>query len=261
MSSNPTEVPAESLFRLDGKRILVTGASSGLGRETAVLLSQLGATLLLVARDEVRLAETAARLIGAGHRTEVLDLLGDIDIARWMKNESAEQGRLAGVVHAAGVQNPLPLRMLDEQKWNAVQRLNTTLAMLLVQGLRQRPVVAAPASVVFLSSVMGLAGQPALAAYSASKGALIAMSRSLALELAPERIRVNCVAPGVVQTEMAEKLWNTIGQERMEATRAQHPLGFGTPRDVACAVAYLLSDASRWITGTTLVVDGGYVAH
>ena len=107
---------------------------------------------------------------------------------------------------------------------------------------------------------MGLVGRPAIAAYSATKGALVSMTRSLALELAPEGIRVNCVAPGFVESEILEQVKSVVTEDQFEAIRKMHPLGFGTPRDVANAVAFLVADTGRWITGSTLVIDGGYSA-
>ena len=114
---------------------------------------------------------------------------------------------------------------------------------------------------MLVSSAMGLVGRPGIPAYSASKGALVALARSAALELAKDQIRVNCVAPGFVRTEMLEQLREWLSSEQLAALEAQHPLGLGAPRDVAYAIAFLLADTSHWITGTTLVVDGGYTAH
>ena len=106
-----------------------------------------------------------------------------------------------------------------------------------------------------------MTGQAGVSAYSASKGALISLTKSLALELAGENIRVNCVAPGVVNTEMSDKLFSFMTEQQIEGIKKMHPLGFGTPRDVANAISFLLADTSRWITGSVLVVDGGYTAH
>lgn len=247
-------------FRLDGLRILVTGASSGLGKATAIWLSEQGARIILVARNEERLRAVESQLTGDGHVIQAIDLTVTKDLSGWMRELAEQHGRLSGLVHAAGIQSPMPLRVLSEEKWGEVMLLNTTSAFLLAKAFRQKSVVANPASIVFLSSVMSLAGQPALAAYSASKGAVNGMTRSLALELIAEGIRVNAVAPGAVNTEMTEKLAATVGEEKMRAIERLHPLGLGQPTDVAYAINYLLSPASRWVTGSVMVVDGGYLA-
>lgn len=140
-------------------------------------------------------------------------------------------------------------------------RVNVVAASALAKGFRQRGVFVEGGSIVLLSSVMGLVGQPGQSLYSATKGALVAMTRSLALELAREQIRVNCVAPAVVMTGMSEQLKQNVSPEQFAQITAMHPLGLGRGEDVASAVAFLLADTARWITGTTLVVDGGYTAH
>jgi NAD(P)-dependent dehydrogenase (short-subunit alcohol dehydrogenase family) len=247
---------------LTGHSILVSGASSGMGRETSILLSRLGATLVLVARRADALAETERLLEGSGHRSVPYDLTATDGIPAWMKALAAESGPLSGLVHSAGIQLTRPLRVLTQAHLDDVMRINLGAAVALVKGFRQKGVVSDKGrSVVLVASIMGLVGQPGIGAYAASKGALIALCRSLALELAPERIRLNCVCPGHVHTEMAQRLRETLTPEQFAAIEAMHPLGIGTALDVAYAVAFLLADTSRWITGTTLVVDGGYTAQ
>ncbi len=248
-------------LQLSDRTILVTGASSGIGRETAVLLSQLGARLVLVARDRDRLEQTLSMLDGSSHEILVCDLLDVDKIPEWMKNVSSSCGPLSGLVHSAGVQITKPLRTLSNSNIQDVMTINVTASFGLIKGFRQKGVCTNPGSVVLLSSVMGLVGQPGISAYSASKGALVSLVKSLALELARENIRVNCVAPAHVHTEMADKLQSTLSDEQVESIVRMHPLGIGTPRDVANSIAFLLADTGRWITGTTLVVDGGYTAH
>ncbi len=246
---------------LKERTILVTGASSGIGRETSILLSQLGARLILVARSIERLKETHERLEGSGHSIEPFDLTAINDIPSWLKGITSEVGALDGLVHCAGIYTILPIRLLHAQHTEEVMRINVSAAIGLAKAFRQKGVGSSGGSLVFLSSVMGLVGEPGVVAYAASKGALIAMTKSLAMELARDKIRVNCVAPGYVKTEMTEKQEQSLTSEQFAAIEAMHPLGIGTALDIAHSIAFLLADTGRWITGTTLIVDGGYTAH
>jgi len=246
---------------LSGRGVLVTGASSGIGRETALLLSELNARVILVGRNRERLEAACQQLQGTGHRVEPFDLTALQEIPAWLKRLTAATGPLAGLVHCAGIQNSLPLRVLSLEKLEAVFRINISAAVMLAKAFCQKGCSVPGGSIVLVSSAMGLVGRPGIPAYSASKGALVALARSAALELAKDQIRVNCVAPGFVRTEMLEQLREWLSSEQLAALEAQHPLGLGAPRDVAYAIAFLLADTSHWITGTTLVVDGGYTAH
>jgi NAD(P)-dependent dehydrogenase (short-subunit alcohol dehydrogenase family) len=164
-------------------------------------------------------------------------------------------------VHSAGIQVTRPLQILEPSQVRDVMCVNLEAALQLARGFRQKGVHASSGSIVFVSSVAGLVGQPGIAAYAGSKGGLVAAARCLAVELAAQNVRVNCVAPGHVHTPMAAKLQGTLSAAQFAAIEAMYPLGIGQPEDVAGAVAFLLGGASRWITGTTLVVDGGYTAH
>jgi NAD(P)-dependent dehydrogenase (short-subunit alcohol dehydrogenase family) len=246
---------------LTGRTILVTGASSGIGRATAVLLSRLGAKVVLNGRNEERLRDTLAGMEGDGHLIEPRDLNETETLTAWLQAVASRSGPLDGLVHSAGLHITVPIRFHDTKKAESLLRVNVLAAMGLVKGLCRKGVCAGGASTVLIASIMGLVGQSGVSAYAASKGALIALARSLAVELAGEGIRVNCVAPGHVRTEMAEKVRQLLTSEQMTAIEKMHPLGLGEPLDVANAIAFLLSPASRWITGTTLVVDGGYTAH
>jgi NAD(P)-dependent dehydrogenase (short-subunit alcohol dehydrogenase family) len=246
---------------LSGRVVLVTGASSGIGRDTALLLSQLGARLVLAGRDSGRLNEAFSELAGEGHIIESFDLSAAEQIPRWIKGVASNVGPLSGAVHCAGVHSHRPLRILDVGKFEEVQRINATASMMIAKGFRQKGCCAASGSIVLLSSVAGIVGQPGIAAYASSKAAVLGLTRCLALELAPEHIRVNCVAPAMVKTEMADQLFKSLSPEQVTSIEQAHPLGIGRPRDVAHAIAFLLSDAARWITGSVLVVDGGYTAR
>lgn len=246
---------------MTGRRVMITGASSGIGRETAVLLSQLGANLVLVARNASRLEETKSLLEGGDHRVEPFDLEALDDIPSWMRGLGQEFGTLSGLVHCAGIQMTLPLRIVTPRQIAKITNVNLSAAIMLVKGLSQKGVFASSGSVVLMSSIMGLVGSPARSLYSATKGALIALTKSLALELAGDGLRVNCVAPAFVDTPMFKDMKNLLQEEGLAKIESAHPLRIGRPRDVANAVAFLLADTGRWITGTTLVVDGGYTAQ
>ncbi len=245
---------------LSGKNILITGASSGIGKSVAVLASHFGAKIALVGRNEDTLYETQKDLEGDGHLVFKYDL-NDLDgIPDFVRNVANKIGPISGLVHSAGFHITKPLRIMQPADFQELLNVNVVAAMALAKGVRHKKVRAENLSIVFLSSVMGMVGQPGVSAYSASKGAIVTLTKSLALELASENIRVNCIAPGVVMTEMAEKLHALQTDEQVQNLSDMHPLGFGEPEDVAYAAHYLLSPASRWVTGSTMVVDGGYTA-
>ncbi|MFH0725708.1 MAG: SDR family oxidoreductase [Pseudomonadota bacterium] len=246
---------------LNERRILVTGASSGIGRSTSMLLSQLGANLVLVGRNKTKLEESFHSLAGTGHHQEIMELDKTRSIPGWLKAVSGRYGRLNGMVHCAGIHLVCPLRFLKDNDVESILKINLEASIALAKGFRQKTVRAEPGSIVFISSVAGIVGQSGTAAYSASKGALISLVKSLALELAHEHIRVNCVAPAVVKTEMTERFKSELTENQFDAIEKMHPLGLGDAMDVSYAIAFLLADTARWITGTTMVVDGGYCAH
>jgi NAD(P)-dependent dehydrogenase (short-subunit alcohol dehydrogenase family) len=248
-------------MQLTDRTMLVTGASSGIGREIAVVLSGLGARVIVTGRRTRQLEFTLGQLTAGAHAMEPFDF-SDLDaIPGWIKTLAERYGPFHGLAHTAGFQKTIGLRALSVDVLHQTFRVNLDSAVMLTKGFRQKGCCTASSSVVFISSVRALAGAPATAAYAASKAALIGLTRSLATELAREGIRVNCIAPGMVQSEMSEQLRQAVGEERFAAAVAQYPLGLGTTWDLACAAAYLLSDAARWVTGHTLVVDGGFSAQ
>jgi NAD(P)-dependent dehydrogenase (short-subunit alcohol dehydrogenase family) len=243
---------------LSGKHILVTGASSGIGREVAVLASQLGANLTIVGRNVERIQETLSSLRSPdAHKYKVFDFAED-NLMQYFSEIIETSGKLAGVVHCAGIHEFTPLNSLNMKKVESILSSNTLSAFEILKYCSRRHNLEPKSSLVFLSSVAGFLGQPGVSAYSASKGAILALVKSAALELARQGTRVNAIAPGVVSTEMTNKLIANMTDEQFKKVEEMHPLGIGTPRDVANAAVFLLSDASQWITGTTLVVDGGY---
>ncbi|MGQ9371555.1 SDR family NAD(P)-dependent oxidoreductase [Azospirillum sp. A39] len=246
---------------LAGARVLVTGASAGIGRATAVLLARAGARVVLNGRDEGRLAETRAALDGEGHRTAPFDLADGDAVPAWLKEQATLAGPFDGIAHCAGLQVGKPVRAVDQAFFDQTLHANLLSALALARGFRQKGCHGPRGAMVLVASVAAFIGQPGNVVYAASKGGLVAAARGLAMELLRDGIRVNCVAPAMVETEMMERFRRTTTADQFAAIRAAHPMGFGRPEDVAAAIAFLLSDAARWINGVTLPVDGGYLAQ
>lgn len=244
---------------LQGKRCLVTGATSGIGRAAAVALSRVGAHVVFSGRDEARLAQTQGLLTGEGHRASLKSLDGVDDVAEWLKGLAQEAGAFDGIFHAAGVAALRPARMLKQPHVDEVFGSSIMAALGLAKGASSKGVLNDGASLVFMSSVAGARGQSGMVTYSAAKAAVDGMVRSLACELAPRQIRVNGLAAGAVASEMHHAITAQLGEAGVDAYASHHLLGFGQTDDVAKAALFLLSDAARWVTGTTLVVDGGYM--
>lgn len=246
---------------LQGRRFLVTGAASGIGLATALLLSRLGGKLVAVDSNEEGLKRAIASFQGEGHEAKCWDLRTVEQIPSWLL-ETASGGPLSGLVHAAGLSCIQPVRLLDPSCYHDALLVNTEAALALARGFHHKKVVdATGGSIVFLGSVMSLVGSPGAAAYGMTKGAVVGLVKSLSLEFAAKAIRVNCVAPGFVKTPMFDRLAARWEAEQRAQVEAAHPLGLGEPQDVANAIAFLLADTGRWITGSVMVVDGGYTAR
>lgn len=242
--------------RFEGRTVLVSGGSSGIGLASATRLAEEGAKVILLARDEARLQQAVGRLPGEGHLYLVCDVTDEEATAAAVKRAQEQVGSIHVGVLCAGAHTVRPFAVSKAKTFEEMHRLNVLTAVTVLRAL----VKAAPpegASIVVLSSVAGQRGSAAAPAYAASKAALLALTHSLAIELAPRKIRVNAVVPGVVATPMTEKFLSNLPPAQKDAIEASHPLGIGRPEDVASAIAFLASDDARWITGTELVVDGG----
>lgn len=237
-----------SPFSLHGKTVLVTGASSGLGRQTALTCARFGAHVILTGRDVVRLQAVYEQLPGDGHKQIQADLTLAEDRERLVQASSV----VDGLVHCAGQQKHCPIRQLSEQVMTDMYTVNFLAPVMLTQRLLQTNALAVQGSIIFMLSTAAHIGTRGVGPYSAMKAGLIGIIKCLALEQAKRKIRVNGISPSAVETPM----W---GAEQLEAQRLKHPLGLGSPDDVANAAVYLLSDASRWVTGTSLVMDGGVI--
>lgn len=241
-------------FSLEGKTILVTGASSGIGRSTAIECSKAGAKVVLTARNEARLKETLSMLTGEGHSYIVADLANEEQMDRLV----VEMPIIDGLVNNAGFNVMQLVPFIKDEDLIKVMRVNLEAPILLTHKVVKKKKIAKESSIVFTSSIAGKgvcsAGN---SLYSASKGGLTAFMKNAALELASKKIRCNAVLPGMVETPLKEGKSN-ITEEQWEINRQLYPLKrFGNPEDVAYAIIYLLSDASAWMTGSELVIDGG----
>jgi NAD(P)-dependent dehydrogenase (short-subunit alcohol dehydrogenase family) len=250
-------------FLLNGKNILITGASSGIGRATAIQCAEMGARVILLGRDHDRLENTLSGMANASEHLIYSVDLTDYDAVHEIVKDSVQKvGRISGVVHSAGISTTLPIKLLTPEKLDKFFRTNVHGAINLTKLVTRLAVMAeGGGSIVFISSVMGAVGEAGKTLYSLTKGALHAGAKSLAIELASRKIRVNCIAPGVVESPMSNNAVYSQDEQLLEKIRSLHPLGFGKAEDVAYASVYLLSDAARWITGTTLFIDGGYTAR
>ena len=254
MSFNP--------FTLEGKTIVVTGASSGIGRQCAIDCSRMGAKVVLIARNEQRLAETISQMEGDGHLSIVLDLTDFFQLKDYVKDIVGKVGPIDGLINCAGISTTLPLKLMDAQKMDEYFHSNVFSAIELTRHFCQMGNVSkSGASIVFLSSIMALAGENGKSIYSMTKGALLSAARSLACEYARRNIRFNAVSPGAILTPINQDLPHMKNLEARAALESKHLLGLGKTTDISNACIYLLSDASRWVTGQNLVVDGGYTAR
>jgi NAD(P)-dependent dehydrogenase (short-subunit alcohol dehydrogenase family) len=246
-------------FLLEGKTILVTGASSGLGRQCAISISNAGGKVILVARSMERLNETFNILVKGDHLLYSQDITEFEKLDGMINHAVQKVGKISGFVHAAGIEKTVPFKDMQPLDYHDMISVNLIAGFELAKILTKKKYLHEHgSSFVFISSVMGILGQKGKVGYCCSKGSIISGCRAMALELAPKKTRINCILPGVVETEMTEKLFKIIPQESKENIISMHPLGLGIPDDVANACVFLLSDASRWITGANLLVDGGY---
>lgn len=241
----------EDPFSLAGKRILVTGASSGIGKQIALTCAQMGAQLVVTGRNSDRLQATAEALAGDGHLAVVADLTQAEDIDRLVE----QAGVLDGVTHAAGISKLVPFRLISQRHLDAMFAANTYAPMLLTKGLLAKKRIAPQGSILFIAALSSHSGALATSAYAATKSALLGAMRSLALEVAKQGIRANCISPGYVRTPMLDGLGQDGGN--MSDLFALTPLGMGEPEDVANTAVFYLSDASRWITRNYFILDGG----
>ena len=239
-------------FSLASKTILVTGASSGIGRGIAIACSKMGATLVLNGRNEMRLTETLNLLEGEGHAA----LMADLSVPSSVSGLVGACPKLDGIVHCAGVGQRVLCKQLDEALVDDVMNANFKCSVLLQTELLKAKKVNKGASIVFVASMASDSPSVGNAIYSASKGAIISYARCLMLELAPRQIRVNCISPAMVWTDLIAK--GGLTTDELKEDEMKYPLKrYGTPEDVAYLAVYMLSDAAAWMTGSNVKITGG----
>ena len=244
----------ESLLSLEGKTILVTGASSGIGRSVDILCARHGAKCVVTARNEQRLYETLISMQGCGHQIQPTDL----SVFSGMKGFVGKLPRLDGVVHCAGIGQRKLCKILEETDIDAVMNINFKGPVMLQTEILKQKKLNKGASVVFIASIAAESPSIGNSIYSASKGALLSYALCLKEELAPRLIRVNCISPAMVWTDLV--LSDGISEEQLKQDEAKYPLKrYGQPEDVANLAVFLLSDASSWMTGSNVKLTGGVI--
>ena len=239
-------------FTLEGKTILVTGASSGIGRATAIECSKMGAVIIATGRNKERLEETITELYGEGHQYFMCDITDEDSLNDLVSNVPV----LDGLVNNAGYIDLIPIKLINSQRFEKILNTNTMAPILLFQKLIKKKKIKNNSSIVFTSSLAGLGyGTVGNSMYSASKGAISSFIRVASKEFANRRIRVNAVCPGMVKTDIMSK--GGVSDSQLAEDEKNYPLGYGEPIDVALLMVYLLSDASKWVTGTNMIIDGG----
>lgn len=243
-------------FSLQDKTVLVTGASSGIGKSVAIVLSKMGSKVIVTGRNEERLRETLSQLEGGRHQMIVSDLSTQEGI-----DFLVEQCKpLDGVVHCAGIPKICPVKRLKRDVLVDIVNTNELAPILLTAGLMRSSKLQRKSSVVFIASIAGVfkGGSVGDSDYSATKAALSGFAMTAAKELGSQGIRVNTICPGIVETPILKQSFSLMSEEEIRNKVSGYPLKrFGTPEDVANGVVYLLSDASSWVTGINLAIDGG----
>jgi NAD(P)-dependent dehydrogenase (short-subunit alcohol dehydrogenase family) len=241
-------------FSLLGKTILITGASSGIGKATAIECSKMGAKVIITARNVERLEQTIKQMAGSDHEYIQADLSKSEDIKKLISNLP----EIDGLVNNAGISKPTLTQFISEEVVNDIFLVNTFAPIYLTQGLLKQKRIKNKGSIVFTSSISGLAcSEVGESLYSASKAAINGFVKGAAIELATKGIRLNTVNPGLIDTNIFDE--GIITKEQLEEKKKRYPLRrFGKPEEVAYAIIYFLSDASLWTTGANLIIDGGY---
>jgi NAD(P)-dependent dehydrogenase (short-subunit alcohol dehydrogenase family) len=237
-------------FSLENKTILVTGATSGIGKSVAINISRAGASVIVTGRDAGRLEEVMSQLSEGNHKAVLADLSNETERMQLI----SDLPQLDGVVHSAGIIKRVPLKLISEKNLNELMQINFIAPALLTRALYKQKLLKDEASIVFMSSVASSFASLGNIMYMASKGAINSFMKGIAFELASSGIRANAIQPGMIKTNLT----TAIPDEEIQKDIHRYPLGrYGQPEEVAYAAIYLLSDATKWMTGSILTIDGG----
>lgn len=239
-------------FSLEGKTIFVTGASSGIGQGIAIACSRMGANVILNGRNHMKLQATLAQLEEGTHKIVIADLTDNASVVKMTEELPA----LDGVVHCAGIGQRVLCKSATEKDVDSVMDTNFKAPVMLQAELLKQKKINKGASIVFIASISTWSPAIGNALYSASKGAIVSYANCLALELAPRKVRVNCISPAMVWTDLIHQ--EGVDEDQLKADEQKYPLKrYGTPEDIANLAIYMLSDASTWMTGSDVKISGG----
>lgn len=242
----------DNFIDFKGKRFLVTGATSGIGLSICKQISNFGGLVVGIGRNKEKLDAMSIEL------ANFVGLEYDLSDLENLNNIIQKLGEpFDGIVHSAGIVQLLPIKFFDIDVLNKLRKINYDSILMIISKLLKGKKINKEASIIFLSSIAGEVGMKGNSIYSSTKAALNSTTRVLAAELASQRIRVNSIAPGQVQTNLTEEIANKVSSDSIDIDKSKYPLGYGKPEDVSNLAIFLLSSRSCWITGTTVNIDGG----
>ena len=247
---------------IEGKTIVITGGASGIGRQCAIDFSNAGANLVLLDINEEQLEITKGlcnpHVKCSCYRCDLTDAEG---LEAIVSQAVAENGLINGMLHCAGIEKTLPYNKLTSADFDRIYSVNVVGAMNLLKYLTKKSNRAENAKYVLIASITAVVGRPGVAAYAASKGAIVSVVKTIALEMASKGMTINCISPGTILTPLMQNMMESLTEEQQKERKAGFPLGLGQPSDIANTAMFLLSDGARWITGQNIVVDGGYTSR
>lgn len=249
-------------FSIENKNILITGAASGIGRQCAIDFSQQGANLILldINREELQVTKELCNqnIVCSCYECNLTE---SSKLKELVNQIVTECGLISGMLYCAGIEKTLPYTHLSEIDYENIYSVNVIGAMNLLKHISKKQNRTENAKYVLIASITAIVGRPGVAAYAASKGAIVSLVKTLALEMAPKGLTINCISPGTILTPLMQTMMNSLTEEQQKERKAGFPLGLGTPSDIANTAMFLLSDASRWITGQNIIIDGGYTSR